>query len=127
KKSQELKENSEKIENVFIKVIYSKNGKVFKDLHIFKHGLVLFEEFGRKNGELLSAKITQIEETKELFNLLTEEYFYSQNSLTGCREKGFLSSYVEVQLGEQNSIIQTCGINDSQASRIFNKALELYE
>ncbi len=97
------------------------------DYHFYSDGIVLLEEFGERNGELLLSAVYSLsdEEIKKLKAMVADGYFLSAgSSFENCPEKGFAWGYLEASKGGKYKTVYTCGAGDSAADKLFNDLLE---
>jgi len=111
------------VNHELIHLIYGKDTK-YIDYHIFSNNLVVYEEFGLKDGELLDAKVYEItsvefEDLKKLFS----NDFYNSDTLNNCPENGLLYGYIETIQDGKHGEYFTCG-DSTPAGKIFNKLKE---
>lgn len=120
-------ERMELIDPFFLHFVFKPINKKAIDYHFYSDGIVLKEEFGEKNGELLSSAIYSLsnEEIKKINITVTNEYFSSNNSsFENCPEKNLEWGYLEVNKEEKYKTVYTCGEGTSAADKLFNELLE---
>ncbi|MFH1448545.1 MAG: hypothetical protein ABIG39_06810 [Candidatus Micrarchaeota archaeon] len=121
-RSERLFRSSEPQERFFIHLIYKKSGPT-KDIHIFGDGTIIAEDFGKGEGELLSAGTGRID--PESLEDILDGFFSSQDNFQGCGRMGFEYSYIEAVDGDRYALVETCGAGETPADILFNRVLEL--
>lgn len=113
-------------EPFFVHIVFTSLRGISTDYHFYSDGTVLREEFGEKNGELLSFNIYTIEKKvmDEMKGRITGEHFLEEDSDTGCIEAGLRWGYVEIQKGEDYNFVYTCGAGGSAADKLFKELFE---
>lgn len=109
----------------FVHFVFEPRGKSTVDYHFYPNGLVLREEFGRKNGELLDSAIYSVssENIDSLKRMVEDNYFASQDNLYGCVRSDFSWGYLEIKKGDAYRAVFTCGNGSSGADKLFNELL----
>ena len=69
---------------------------------------VLYEEFGQKNGELITSAIYTIrqEDVDFMRESTTEDFFNSKTSLENCIEKGLEWGYLEIKKEDSSPYLE---------------------
>ncbi|MDO8647041.1 MAG: hypothetical protein Q7R70_01320 [Candidatus Diapherotrites archaeon] len=90
--------------------VISGKGNSFKDYHVFSNGIVVFEKFGMKDGELLESKVSMLKagEFEELKKQIPAKSFETE-TLDNCPANGFFYGFVEAKLSDNYDYAFTCG------------------
>ena len=109
------------LDQFFVHLVYKEPRKNTIDYHFYPDGTVLKEEFGPKNGELLSSKITEItkENLKEIKDMVGEKKYNSKENLRNCNQKGLEWGYMELSNQENYAIVFTCGFGESSEDKLY--------
>jgi len=123
--SQELKTQTP-LEPFFIHLIFKKPKENAIDYHFFPDGTVLKEQFGERNGELLSSAIYTIsqKDMDAMKQSTTNDIFASSDNLDRCDKNNLEWGYIEIQKGTSYKLIYTCGTGNSRADKLFSELLK---
>jgi hypothetical protein len=113
-------------DSFFLHLIFKKPGQYAVDYHFNPDGTVLREEFGQRNGELISSQIYSLdpEEVRKLRDSITGEYFTSNSSLENCHINNLEWGYLEIKKDSDYRLVYTCGTGYSAADMLFKELFE---
>ena len=119
-------ENQQKPEQFFLQLVYTKKDEDSIDYHFFIDGTVLYEVFGKRNGELKSSAVYTItdQEVQDLRDLIGPGVYSSEDNLMDCPKIGFDYGYLFIKDEDEEDIIWTCGTGQSPADMLFNTLFE---
>lgn len=104
----------------FVKLVQQKIGGPIVDYHIAGDGLVLYEEFGRGPGDIITSRIYTVEKEKIAgIKQSAEPAKFTKQGLEGCLEKGLVYGYVEAVKDNGYGFAYTCG-GKTPEGRLFD-------
>ncbi len=114
-------------DSFYIHFVFKRLNENIVDYHFFSDGIVLREEFGLRNGQLLSSVVYSLDprSVQLLKDSVAEDFFASADDAgLGCVKKGLEWGYVELQKGAGYKVVNTCGGGDSGADKVFDVLFE---